>query len=462
MQQTLTQTITIDVPPTPGVPDTGVVPLAGNSVLYLVVLTSIFLVLVTLFLFRLRLKHIRKLAKPGTILGALVLLATGVFISISTSYATPALTLDSKDTNIAITIPKGGGNASKDTTLTATTDNSSGYTLSAVLESSEPGITLDIKGGALTTSTALLAGTTEHPVAPLTLASTSTANSSSDPTTDNIPVTLTFHIDGTVTAGKKSLKLAYKLIDNPSPDIQTITADNCPSTRTRVKDARDNHTYYIQALADGNCWMETNLAYAGGGTDTYGDVQTGMTLNNGTSGDSYTSPIYSTPTGANPTTGSTNPSTSTDGGATNPQYGYLYNWCAAMTPAAGGGACSSSSSTQPNAAISICPAGWRLPTSAEFTTLNNDINSGSTSSSSGLLSTWLAQYSGGWGSGFYDQGSGGYYWSSTVYSAYIAYSLYFNSSYVDPANYDYQSNGLAVRCVAESSTPIGGGAEAGL
>ena len=57
-----------------------------------------------------------------------------------------------------------------------------------------------------------------------------------------------------------------------SSPIQTVTKANCSTTRTMVRDARDNSTYWIQKLADGNCWMLTNLAYAGGGTNTYGDV----------------------------------------------------------------------------------------------------------------------------------------------------------------------------------------------
>ena len=62
----------------------------------------------------------------------------------------------------------------------------------------------------------------------------------------------------------------------PSPSIQTITKASCPITRTQVKDQRDNNSYYIQKLADNNCWMLTNLAYAGGtangGSNAYNDV----------------------------------------------------------------------------------------------------------------------------------------------------------------------------------------------
>lgn len=55
--------------------------------------------------------------------------------------------------------------------------------------------------------------------------------------------------------------------------IQNITSANCPASRTRAVDARDNHTYWVQKLADGKCWMLTNLAYAGGGANTFNDTR---------------------------------------------------------------------------------------------------------------------------------------------------------------------------------------------
>ena len=240
--------------------------------------------------------------------------------------------------------------------------------------------------------------------------------------------------------------------------IQTVTSSNCPTTLTWVVDARDNHTYWIQKLADGKCWMLTNLAYAGGGTNTYNDTMpagdgTSGTLNNGTSDTSttYTNAKYYIPTGANPTTAPTEPSTSTDGGATNPQYGYLYNWCAAMKAQTGTSACLNATTPLPDTTKSICPAGWRLPTggsSSEFSALATAINATSDAAgSTNLRTTWLAQYGGGWYGGFYGQGSYGYYWSATQGSSNYAYVLGFNSSYVSPSNGIDKYYGRAVRCL---------------
>ena len=226
--------------------------------------------------------------------------------------------------------------------------------------------------------------------------------------------------------------------------LQDITAATCPTDRIRAVDARDNHTYWVQKLDDGKCWMLTNLAYAGGGTNTYNDTKT---LTNGTSdtATTYTEPKYYIPSGANPTTEPTNPSTSTTGTG---QYGYLYNWCAAMggqTPA-----CQNASGSGFTSA-SVCPSGWRLPTggsTGEFTALNNAVNSGSTTTDAGLRSSWLAQRSGRWIGGFVSQSSSSFYWSSSQASATNAFYLLFYSTYVYPADLSSKAGGRAVRCVA--------------
>ncbi len=254
----------------------------------------------------------------------------------------------------------------------------------------------------------------------------------------------------------------------PAPYIQTITTATCPTTRTLAVDARDNHTYYIQKLGEGanaRCWMLTNLAYAGGGTNTYNDtIPTGDGTNGTLHGPdnsgstTYTLAKYYIPTGANPTTNPTQPSTDTTGGGSGAgrQYGYLYNWCAAMGAQNGGpkpstSACANATTPAPNTTVSICPANWRLPTYSptnEFTLLNNAVNSASTTTDAGLRSEWLAQRSGYWLNGFDYQSSVGRHWSSTQYSATSAYYLYFSGSNINPSVSSYKSSGYAVRCVA--------------
>ncbi|MCL2038679.1 hypothetical protein FWG86_02145 [Candidatus Saccharibacteria bacterium] len=238
--------------------------------------------------------------------------------------------------------------------------------------------------------------------------------------------------------------------------IQDITADNCPSERTRVVDARDDRTYWVRKIpgtgAGGTelCWMETNLAYAGGGDNTYGDVKA---LNRGAS-NNPSAALYEVPIGGNPTSGTTDPSTSTNGTG---QYGYLYNWCAAM-----GGqpdACQIDDALQPDPNISICPAGWRLPTgeaiTGEFTLLNDTINGGITSNTLGLFTNGLYMYAGGFTSStLFNQGSNGNYWSSTISTSTTVFALYFVSFNVVPSISLTKDSGYSVRCVSDP-LPLG-------
>ena len=244
--------------------------------------------------------------------------------------------------------------------------------------------------------------------------------------------------------------------------IQTATRATCPTTRAMAVDARDKHTYWIQKLADGNCWMLTNLAYAGGtsngGTNTYRDVinqGTGAPGTNSINGPDNAgsttldlAKYYISPS-ANPTIDPTPPSTDTTGGGSGAgrQYGYYYNYCAAM----GGqntAACANAETPAPDPSTNICPAGWRLPTGGEFTALNTAINGGLTNTDAGLLANGLFQRSGYWGSGFGYQGSGGYYWSSSQNSSAYARNLYFGSTSVNPANNLSKVYGFTVRCIA--------------
>lgn len=232
--------------------------------------------------------------------------------------------------------------------------------------------------------------------------------------------------------------------------IQDITRVNCPVTnKIWAVDARDNRTYWVQKMADGNCWMLTNLAYAGGGTNTYGDVRS-ITNNNTLS---YTAAYYSISTNANPTTNPTPPRTSTNGGATNPQYGYHYNWCAAMGAQLGTAACSSTSSTPANTEISICPSGWRLPTgngAGEYDVLNQMINNGATNTDAGLRTTWLGQYSGRWsGSAWINQGSVGSNWSSSLNNVTQGWNMDFSASLSSPVLANNKNLPMTVRCVAK-------------
>ena len=129
------------------------------------------------------------------------------------------------------------------------------------------------------------------------------------------------------------------------PGVPCVTAPSCPST---VPD-NDNNVYNTVSIGT-QCWTKENLKVT-----TYNDG-TAILLNN-----TYTSGTVSTvwqglTTGAYTIYGNGS-STGTD--ATN--YGFLYNWYAAV------GIVTAMGSPTKN----ICPTGWHVPTDTEWTTLTD-------------------------------------------------------------------------------------------
>lgn len=128
-------------------------------------------------------------------------------------------------------------------------------------------------------------------------------------------------------------------------------------------------------------------------------------------------------------------------------YGGYYSW---HTATAGTGTASVNTEGT-DAPGSICPKGWRLPTSNDFAKLERAYGL----SSSALQATPAPGFKLGGrflnnGGGYFGgKGSYGYYWSSTAYDANRTYYLGFGSSGVNPA-YDYGDKyyGRSVRCVS--------------
>jgi uncharacterized protein (TIGR02145 family) len=244
-------------------------------------------------------------------------------------------------------------------------------------------------------------------------------------------------------------------------------------------DSRDSQAYTVGKLADGNYWMTENLNLAGGtalsadNTDvTSAYISSFTTSNNLTkSGSTIVLPASST-SGFNTDNYSYvyNSGNKTNCGAegqNTPCYSY-YSWDAATL---GSGRTISTDNT--DAPYSICPKGWKLPstyngsgTAAEATDFralmigyggSNSIqtyNSGTTPTGATMYSNigpgttpnflLAGYYRGSFSSG----GSDGLYWSSTSTSGTSsARYLYFGSSSVDSANYGYRDYGFSVRCL---------------
>ena len=125
-------------------------------------------------------------------------------------------------------------------------------------------------------------------------------------------------------------------------------------------------------------------------------------------------------------------------------YGVLYNWPAVTTEG-------------------ICPSGWHIPSDGEFTQLSEFLGgssvaggkmkstSGWNNIGNGSNSSGFTGLPGGYGDsgGFYDNGSNGYWWSSSAFGSNSwVRRLDFNSVYVDRNNYG-QNYGFSARCIKD-------------
>ncbi|MBR3204397.1 hypothetical protein IKF81_01810 [Candidatus Saccharibacteria bacterium] len=114
---------------------------------------------------------------------------------------------------------------------------------------------------------------------------------------------------------------------------------------------------------------------------------------------------------------------------------------------------------------SICPKGWGLPVNGNAQTTKSWINllfanyslQDNGNSSTDTRKTPLSLvYSGiyDWVHGnLYYRGSGGDFWSSTPYSATVAYDLNFNSTRLMPQHGVSKIDGFTIRCVVRVETP---------
>lgn len=380
------------------------------------------------------------------------------------------------DSTASIIVPQ-GGTTTTTTNLAASTDSTAGYALTATLDSTEPGITVSLSGGDVTTSTNV-------PVAsatPLALKNTTTANATG--TQDTIPVTITVTADSAVTPGTKQSTITFSATDNPIPvptTMLSMTTSYCTNRMTiydgtnpeailNLQDTRgvttaDHQTYQVAKLGDGNCWMLNNLKLGSTTqpltlTPADSNVASNFTLPALTTGGSLE---YDNPRAYGPVPGDTG------SGATS--YGYLYNWSAATagetrtTMPAGSG----------DAQHSICPANWRLPKGGadtntwqplptnEFSILNARMAGLDPTDPTYLndhyqyFQGWQNNgpfkgvFSGVWGGSFYVQGYIGYLWSASAYPDYsdAAWSVFFDSGLVEPGvNGVAHISGMSVRCL---------------
>ena len=258
---------------------------------------------------------------------------------------------------------------------------------------------------------------------------------------------------------------------NKSTVLSALTQD----ATYQIKDNRDNETYCVGKLADGNLWLLDNLAL----DLTSSTVLNGMNENNthasnttlnyfknggGTTSDKYAitgvvnwtdSPTYaSSYSYSDPLVNLTNkdviPSDATSQAGQYKVGGY-YNYCAASAGSYCYGNGSSAGTSSGNATEDICPKGWRMPTggsSGEYEALYNNASYNTYANYRSALRLPLSGY-------FYNgsvsnQGSSGSFWSSTRYINNNTYRLRLSTNNVYPSDDDGRRYGNSVRCVLGS------------
>ena len=295
--------------------------------------------------------------------------------------------------------------------------------------------------------------------------------------------------------------------DLNSSNKATMLSNMTEDSQYYLADKRDDKTYCVAKLKDGNLWMTQNLDHdiKTDGSVTYNNTTTDL----GWNGTSYSTASW-TPVSAtkatsdttwttdgtsrtipesydpgelywNGTTGnySSESACTTAGGtwdSTNSicnqisstgdshyHLGNYYNWTAAIASndSSQYGAYNETTGEYENLETnqSICPAGWTLPKSGtntsngSFQYLFEQYGWDSSSSMMENPNIWNTaiklSLSGTWNGLLYGVGKNGYFWSPVVSSSSGAYFAYVHSSgFVNPGINDARDNGNSVRCVA--------------
>ena len=273
-------------------------------------------------------------------------------------------------------------------------------------------------------------------------------------------VTFATKVDRSIPAREYTNTITFTAIANPVTNtlkqaaekagittMQGLTQDVCAAADIyqsgeedlTLTDTRDNSTYQVRKLADGNCWMVQNLKLGSTSKMTLHNTDTDIT------DASWTLPASSN-IPASYDNAQMHIGTASDSGWT-AIYGNYYNWPAAT---AGKG---TYSTTSGNINVSICPKGWKLPkgeaSSVDYSLAKLYSAYGSSASNfRSATNTGTGYWSGYYYSGSLGQaGSYGYWWSRTARNGDYAYGLNTVSSYVKPQYSGNKAFGFSVRCV---------------
>lgn len=401
-----------------------------------------------------------------------------------------SISLSSSDLKIVDLLP-GEQKNSNVVTVRVSTNNASGYTLSATVGSSE-NESKNLINVNTTDKFAMVSGenqalsdstwgyslggasATTFSTLPLYTETAKVLSESSEPAADDVPFVIGARAKSGMSAGGYTNVINFVAVTKAAPEpivcnplATTISDavcmqdmnDSIKSTMVedqqyQLYDERDEKAYWVAKLVDDNVWMTQNLDYdikAIGnevakvdGTTTTWDANPTYTSEGEWDGD-YTKAESYDP-GDNYIPNGTGSATSATSLATNsPELHYhqgnYYNWYAATA-----GSNADDFEDGEDAPQSICPKGWRLPYSGYQTGSKSWyylVNQAGLNASNITASPVYISYSGS-----VSTGSFGSYWSSTANGWGYAYFLSFDSSFVLPQIYDGAGYGYSVRCVA--------------
>ncbi len=262
-------------------------------------------------------------------------------------------------------------------------------------------------------------------------------------------------------ANKTKTNGYYKIQDlNPS-----MCEDVTIGETSTVIDIRDNNTYSIGKLKDGNCWLRDNLRLNPTDSTTASNMSSSNTnatdaaisnyLNGGNNNNvsGWSSSAVSSPNDW-PANTFVNPYIHVPVDVSN---GIYYNYCAATA-----GTYCYASNISGSYTYDICPANWKLPTKNEVKTLNES----DSIAASSLNLTRMGSYSSGNATDETDkidyQGSEGYYWTNSNISGSSTIETYmpkYNSNNIQnivwanggQAPFAYRYSGNSIRCILSTS-----------
>ncbi len=254
----------------------------------------------------------------------------------------------------------------------------------------------------------------------------------------------------TINGGAYTSGADYQIVPTtslPTVVVTTTEAGRATAVRTFIITGpilgADTLTYGIVMGADGKKWLDRNLGATRVAT-SFDDYQSyGSLFQWGRAADGHQLINHTSATAATPVNGNTSTLATTDTPGDNlfiKQPASPYDWRNPKNDNLWQGV---------NGTNNVCPAGFRLPTQPEWSTLVS--SAGITNYTTAYSSSLKLTAAGGRNYGdasLGGLGAYGYYWSSSVTGT-NAFDLYFSSSAVNPASNGVRAYGFTVRCLKD-------------